>query len=55
MQDESHVLFDCVKTEGVRQLFGVNYGSYEDIGELMTEMDAQTLVSFVHNCMKFFR
>ena len=55
IQDESHVLFDCVKTEGVRQIFGVNDGSYQDIGELMNEMEVQSLVAFVNNCMKFFK
>ncbi len=55
IQDESHVLFDCVKTEGVRQIFGVNNGIYQDIGELMNEMEVQSLVSFVNICMKFFK
>ena len=54
VQDESHVLFDCVKTEDVRAVFGVTGGEFADIGELMMRMDVHKLVSFVCCCMKKF-
>ena len=54
VQDESHVLFDCTKTEAVRRMCGVNRETYQDIGVLMDSMDVQELVSFIYNCMKFF-
>ena len=55
IQDESHVLFDCAKTEGIRQMFGVNSGTFRNIGVLMNSMDVHNLVSFVNNCMKNFK
>ena len=54
VQDESHVLFDCTKTEDVRRLYGVDNGTFQDIGVLMNTMDVHKLVSFVYSCMKNF-
>ena len=54
VQDESHVLFECKKTEDVRRLYGVDNGNFQDIGVLMNTMDVHKLVSFVYSCMKIF-
>ena len=54
VQDEPPVLFDCPKTEDIRQLFGVNYETYQDVGSLMNEMSVHQLISFVSKCMKHF-
>ena len=54
IEDETHVLFDCTKTEGVRRMFDVNRTKYINIGVLMDKMNVHDLVSFVYNCMKFF-
>ena len=54
IQDESHVLFVCPKTESVREKFGVRDGVFRNIGELMNSMDIHVLIPFVYNCMKIF-
>ena len=54
IQDESHVLLRCAKTEEVRRRFDVRVEEYIDLGDMMDSMDVQNLVSFVYNCMKMF-
>ena len=54
VQDESHVLFRCSKTDDIRRMFGVDVKEFRDIGELMNSMDVQKLVSFVYNCMRIY-
>ena len=54
VQDESHALFVCPKTESVREKYGVGDGVFCDIGNLMNTMDVQKLVPFIHDCMKIF-
>ena len=55
LQDEEHVLFDCRKTEEVRRMFGIDGEELRDVGVLMNTVDVKKLVSFVYNCMKFFK
>ena len=55
VQDEEHVLFDCRKTEEVRRMFGIDGEELRDVGVLMNTVDVKKLVSFVYNCMKFFK
>ena len=54
VQDESHVLFICAKTANIREMFGVNEGSFRDIGDIMCSMEVQKLVTFIFECMKLF-
>ena len=54
VQDESHALFVCPKTESIREKYGVGDGVFRDIGDLMNTMDVQKLVPFIHDCMKMF-
>ena len=53
IQDESHVLFECPKTNGERALYRVD-GANTDIGVLMGSMNVHELVPFVYNCMQHF-
>ena len=53
IQDESHVLFECPKTDEERVLYRVD-GTNKDIGVLMVSMDVHELVSFVYSCMQHF-
>ena len=52
IQDESHVVFDCTKTEGVREKFVVSRQVYNNVGELMENHDCVKLVDFIDECMK---
>ena len=52
VQDESHVVFDCEKTEEIRVKYGIDRGVYDDIGDLMNLHDVTQLVDFVDECMK---
>ena len=54
VQDETHVVFDCERTETIRAKYGVNRGVYGSIGELMEQHDMDQLVNFVDECMKEF-
>ena len=54
VQDESHVLFTCTKTDRVRRNMGIRAEDFDGIGELMATMDVEKLVSYVYNCMKMF-
>ena len=47
VQDESHVLLVCPKTEVVRQKFNVNTTVMNDIGTLMDSLDVNMLIPFV--------
>ena len=54
IQDENHVLFDCIKTERIRVKYSVNKQIYEDMGKLMEECECIKLVNFVEDCMNLF-
>ena len=54
VQDETHVVFDCERTEAIRTKYGVNRGVYGSIGEMMDQHDVYQLVNFVDECMKEF-
>jgi hypothetical protein len=55
IQDESHVLLSCPKTEHIRAQFNVTQEEYATLGVLMDEMDVDDVVSFVYCCMKIFK
>ena len=55
IQDESHVLLSCPKTEHIRAQFNVTQEEYATLGVLMDEMDVDDVVSFVYSCMKIFK
>ena len=54
IQDESHVVFDCVKTQEVREKYGINNQVYNTVGVMMDTHDCVELVDFVDECMKLF-
>ena len=54
VQDEKHVVFDCVKTEEVRVKYGVNNVVYNNVGEMMDNHECVDLVNFIDECMKCF-
>ena len=54
VQDESHVVFDCEKTEEIRTKYGINRGVYSMISDLMEQHDTTQLVDFIEECMKQF-
>ena len=54
VQDETHVVFGCEKTDGIRGRYGINRGVYNSIGEMMDRHDASQLVDFVDECMKMY-
>lgn len=54
IQDETHVIFDCEKTQAIRERFMVNREIYRDIGELMNRYDYVNLVNFIDECMNKF-
>ena len=54
IQDENHVVFDCVKTQEVREKYGINNQVYNTVGEMMDTHDCVELVDFVDECMKLF-
>ena len=54
VQDENHVLFDCLKTEGVRERHGISRERYTDVGQLMETFEYMKLINFVDDCMKLF-
>ena len=55
VENESHVLFDCPKTEEIRARCNVNREVYRDVAGLMSEMDDSELVGFVYKCMQVFK
>ena len=54
IQDESHVLFTCTKTDSVRRRLEIRAEDFGCIGEMMDTLDVQKLVPYVYNCMKVF-
>ena len=52
IQDESHVLFTCIKTDSARRRFEIRAEDFGCIGEMMDMLDVQKLVPYVYNCMK---
>ena len=54
VQDEIHVLFDCARTEDIRDRYGINREAYRNIGDLMDQHDTLQLVDFVDECMNQF-
>ena len=54
VEDESHVLLACPKTEAVRLKFNVDVSVMNDIGTLMDSLDVNVLIPFVDCCMKYF-
>ena len=54
VQDESHVVFNCERTEAIREKYGVNNAIYENLSDLMENHDAVLLVDFIDECMKQF-
>ena len=54
IQDESHVLFTCAKTDSVRRRMEIHAEDFECIGVMMDTLDVQKLVPYVYNCMKVF-
>ena len=55
VEDESHVLLDCPKTENVRVRCHVSRDVYPNIAVLMDTMDVKELIPFVYYCMKNFK
>ena len=55
VQDESHVLLVCPKTEAIRLKFNVDTNVMNDIGTLMDSLDVNVLIPFVDCCMKVFK
>ena len=51
VQDESHVLFHCRKTDEIRVKFAIEG---EDIDELMENCEYMKLLNFVDECMGKF-
>ena len=54
VQDESHAVFDCERTETIRDKYGINKGLHPTLSELMENHDLVQLVDFVHECMRQF-
>ena len=54
IQNESHVLFTCTKTDSIRRRFEIRAEDFGSIGEMMDTLDVQKLVPYVYNCMKVF-
>ena len=54
IEDEGHVVFDCVKTQETREKYGISNRVYGSIGEMMEKHDCVDLVDFVDECMKKF-
>ena len=55
VENESHVLLDCPKTEEIRARCNVNREVYRDLAGLMKEMENGELVGFVYKCMQIFK
>ena len=55
VQDESHVLLVCPKTEAIRLKFNVDTNVMNDVGTLMDSLDVNVLIPFVDCCMKVFK
>ena len=55
VQNESHVVFECAKTEDIRARYNVNREVYREVAGLMSDMDGSELVGFVYECMKIFK
>ena len=54
VQDENHVVFVCQRTMAIWEKYGISYGVYENLGNLMEDHDALQLVNFIDDCMKQF-
>ena len=54
IQDEIHVLLNCVKTDGIREKYLINKELYNGIGELMKNCEHKKLVNFIEDCMNEF-
>ena len=54
VQDENHVLFDCEKTNRIREKYSINRELYGDIAELMGNCEYMKLINFVDECMDQF-
>ena len=54
IQDETHILFDCPKTDEARAQFNVNRELYPDVGNLMDSFNSSDLIRFVKYCMDKF-
>ena len=54
IQDEIHVLLDCVKTNRIREKYWIDRELYAGIGELMKNCEHQKLVNFIDECMNEF-
>ena len=52
IQDE--MLFDCIKTKGIRDKYTVNKQLYKNVGELMEKYEYMKLVNFIEDCMNLF-
>ena len=55
VEDESHVLLVCPKTEAVRRKFNVDVTVMNDVVTLMDALDVNVLIPFVDCCMKMFK
>ena len=55
VEDKSHVLLACPKTEAVRMKFNVDVTVMNDIGTLMDALDVNVLIPFVDCCIKIFK
>ena len=54
VQDEEHILLDCPQTEHIRDNFQVDRETYENIGNLMDNLEVTQLIRFVKRCMDIF-
>ena len=52
IQDEYHVLFNCIKTDDIRSKYSVNEELYNSIWDLMNNYDTTELVNFIYECLQ---
>ena len=52
IQDEYHVLFNCIKSDDTRSKYSVNEELYNSLGDLMNNYDTTELVHFICECLQ---
>ena len=55
IEDEEHVLLQCLKTEFAREKFQINRNEYPSISVLMDTLELSVLVPFVDCCVRVFK
>jgi hypothetical protein len=54
IQDENHIIFDCPKTNDIRERYNVNNQVYQGISDVMDKHDTLELIDFIDMCMSRF-